>query len=90
MTPDSPEKKGKEEVLDLNDVAEEVAEDSGAVDVDASFEQELEDLFLKTLNLKNLNLSVMTIQMIFSFLMTLLRTQPMRNCLFLTMLLKNL
>lgn len=54
MTPDSPDKQAKEEILDLNDVAEEVLEgdDLGAHDVDASFEQELEDLFSEDLELE--------------------------------------
>ncbi len=54
MTPDSPDKQAKEEVLDLNDIAEEIVADdaSGVHDVDTSFEQELEDLFSEDLELE--------------------------------------
>ncbi|WP_291326013.1 hypothetical protein [Desulfovibrio sp. UCD-KL4C] len=54
MTPDSPDKQAKEEVLDLNDIAEEIVTDdaSGVHDVDTSFEQELEDLFSEDLELE--------------------------------------
>ncbi|WP_432737887.1 hypothetical protein [Maridesulfovibrio sp. FT414] len=52
MTPDSPEKQGKEEVIDLGDVAEELGGASAADDLDASFEKELEDLFSEDLELE--------------------------------------
>ena len=54
MSPDSPDKQAKEEVLDLNDIAEEIVADdaSGVHDVDTSFEQELEDLFSEDLELE--------------------------------------